>query len=82
MKTINLKSKNRISNAIDKLPTSPEKQSALVLKLKNRNTITDIKAKIIKSESTNNIDWLMKKKVDNKTRLYEAVIPLMPSIKL
>lgn len=59
MKTINLKSKKRISNAIDKLPTSPEKQSALVLKLKNKNTIKDIKAKIIKSESTNNIDWLM-----------------------
>ena len=48
-----------MSNAKDKLPTSPEKQIALTLKLKNKKTNTDNNGKIIKSGSTNNKDSLI-----------------------
>ena len=42
---------------MDKLPTSPEKQSALVLKLKNKNTNVESKPNTIKSLSTKDNDW-------------------------
>ena len=53
---INLNNKKRTNKAIDRLPTSPEKQSAFVLKLKIKNSSTDSNPNTIKSLSTNDKD--------------------------